>query len=190
MSNGEKRYNIAPEGRGRWHTAAEIRAAAAEGVRVWLDVGRRVSRHQRPDRHRLTQATRTTKQEKRQRGHRKNAGSPLFCCGFFAAPDQLTQPPPMAATGSQGTPPAPQIVTICTRLSRLHVCPRKYAKHTETPQEAQEAPPSVKGVQGTPAPKEKRQQQPLKWQRDGRDQRQPPTRARAFIPRQVVNSNL
>lgn len=41
MSRGEKRYNIAPEGRGRWHTDAAIRAAAAEGVRVWLDVGRR-----------------------------------------------------------------------------------------------------------------------------------------------------
>lgn len=39
-NSGEKRYNIAPEGPSRWHTAAEIRAAAAEGVRVWLDVGR------------------------------------------------------------------------------------------------------------------------------------------------------
>ena len=38
--SGEKRYNIAPEGRGRWYTAAQIRAAAAEGVRVFLDVGR------------------------------------------------------------------------------------------------------------------------------------------------------
>lgn len=37
----ERRYNIAQEGRGRWYTAAEIRAAAAEGVRVWLDVGQR-----------------------------------------------------------------------------------------------------------------------------------------------------
>lgn len=36
----ERRYNIAPEGRGKWHTAAQIRAAAAEGMRVWLDVGR------------------------------------------------------------------------------------------------------------------------------------------------------
>lgn len=36
----ERRYNIAPEGPSRWYTAAEIRAAAAEGVRVWLDVGR------------------------------------------------------------------------------------------------------------------------------------------------------
>lgn len=45
MSNsGEKRYNIAPEGRGRWFTAAQIRAAAAEGVRVWLDVGQRFPR--------------------------------------------------------------------------------------------------------------------------------------------------
>lgn len=44
MSNGEKRYNIATEGRGRWYTAAEIRAAAAEGVRVWLDVGQRFPR--------------------------------------------------------------------------------------------------------------------------------------------------
>lgn len=40
----ERRYNIAQEGRGRWHTAAEIRAAAAEGVRVWLDVGQRFPR--------------------------------------------------------------------------------------------------------------------------------------------------
>lgn len=39
-SSQERRYNIAPEGRGRWYTAAAIRAAAAEGVRVWLDVGR------------------------------------------------------------------------------------------------------------------------------------------------------
>ena len=38
--NEERRYNITPEGPSRWHTAAEIRAAAAEGVRVWLDVGR------------------------------------------------------------------------------------------------------------------------------------------------------
>lgn len=34
-------YNIAPDGRSRWHTAAEIRAAAVHGVRVFLDVGRR-----------------------------------------------------------------------------------------------------------------------------------------------------
>ena len=40
----ERRYNIAPEGRGRWHTAAEIRAAAADGLRVWLDVGQRSPR--------------------------------------------------------------------------------------------------------------------------------------------------
>lgn len=40
-SSQERRYNIAPEGRGRWYTAQEIRAAAAEGVRVWLDVGQR-----------------------------------------------------------------------------------------------------------------------------------------------------
>lgn len=40
----ERRYNIAPEGPGMWYTAAEIRAAAAEGVRVWLDVGQRFPR--------------------------------------------------------------------------------------------------------------------------------------------------
>lgn len=45
-----------------------------------------------------------------------------------------------------------------------------------------------RGSTGTPTPKEKRQQQPLKWQRDGRDQRQALTRARAFIPRPVVFS--
>ncbi len=42
--NKERRYNIAPEGRGRWFTAQEIKAAAAEGVRVWLDVGQRFPR--------------------------------------------------------------------------------------------------------------------------------------------------
>lgn len=37
----DNRYNIAADGPGRWHTAAEIRAAAADGLRVFLDVGRR-----------------------------------------------------------------------------------------------------------------------------------------------------
>lgn len=40
----EKLYNIAPEGRARLYTGAEIRAAAAEGVRVWLDAGQRFPR--------------------------------------------------------------------------------------------------------------------------------------------------
>ncbi len=40
----EKLYNIAPEGEARLYTAQEIRAAAAEGVRVWLDVGQRFPR--------------------------------------------------------------------------------------------------------------------------------------------------
>lgn len=35
------RYNIAADGPGRWYTAEEIRAAAATGFRVFLDVGRR-----------------------------------------------------------------------------------------------------------------------------------------------------
>lgn len=46
------------------------------------------------------------------------------------------------------------------------------------------------GSAGTQTPKEKRRQQPLKWERDGRDQRQPLTRARAFIPRPVVFSTI
>lgn len=40
----EKLYNIAPEGRARLYTAAEIRAAAADGVPVWLDVGQHFPR--------------------------------------------------------------------------------------------------------------------------------------------------
>ena len=40
----EKLYNIAPEGKAQLHTAAEIRAAAADGVRVWLDVSQRSPR--------------------------------------------------------------------------------------------------------------------------------------------------
>ena len=31
----------APEGKARLYTAAEIRAAAADGLQIWLDVGRR-----------------------------------------------------------------------------------------------------------------------------------------------------
>ena len=34
-------YNIAPEGKAQLYTAAEIRAAAADGLQIWLDVGRR-----------------------------------------------------------------------------------------------------------------------------------------------------
>lgn len=37
----ETLYNIAPEGKAQLYTAAEIRAAAADGLRIWLDVGRR-----------------------------------------------------------------------------------------------------------------------------------------------------
>lgn len=37
----EKLYNIAPEGKARLYTAAEIRAAAADGLQIWLDVGKR-----------------------------------------------------------------------------------------------------------------------------------------------------
>lgn len=40
----EKLYNIAPEGEARLYTAAEIRAAAADGLPVWLDVGQRFPR--------------------------------------------------------------------------------------------------------------------------------------------------
>ena len=46
------------------------------------------------------------------------------------------------------------------------------------------------GSTGTPTPKEKRQQQPLNGQRDGRSHRQTPTRARALIPRPVVFSTI
>lgn len=35
----EKLYNIAPEGKARLYTAVEIRAAAADGLQIWLDVG-------------------------------------------------------------------------------------------------------------------------------------------------------
>ena len=53
----ENLYNIAPEGKARLYTAAEIRAAAADGLQIWLDVGRRLSRQPQPrrDRHSLTQ---------------------------------------------------------------------------------------------------------------------------------------
>ena len=37
----ENLYNIAPEGKAQLYTAAEIRAAAADGLQIWLDVGRR-----------------------------------------------------------------------------------------------------------------------------------------------------
>lgn len=37
----ENLYNIAPEGKARLYTAAEIRAAAADGLQIWLDVGHR-----------------------------------------------------------------------------------------------------------------------------------------------------
>lgn len=40
----------------------------------------------------------------------------------------------------------------------------------------------------TPTPKEKRRQQPHRGQRSGKEQRQPLTRARAFIPGAVENS--
>lgn len=37
----ETLYNIAPEGKAQLYIAAEIRAAAADGLQIWLDVGRR-----------------------------------------------------------------------------------------------------------------------------------------------------
>lgn len=40
----ETLYNIAPEGKEQLHTAAEIRAAAADGLQIWLDVGQRFPR--------------------------------------------------------------------------------------------------------------------------------------------------
>lgn len=44
----ETLYNIAPEGKAQMHTAAEIRAAAADALQIWLDVGRRVPRQPQP----------------------------------------------------------------------------------------------------------------------------------------------
>ena len=40
----EKLYNIAPEGKAQLYTAAEIRAAAVDGLQIWLDVGQRFPR--------------------------------------------------------------------------------------------------------------------------------------------------
>ncbi len=40
----ETLYNIAPDGKARLYTAAEIRAAAADGLQIWLDVGQRFPR--------------------------------------------------------------------------------------------------------------------------------------------------
>lgn len=40
----ETLYNIAPEGKARLYTAAEIRAAAEDGLQIWLDVGQRFPR--------------------------------------------------------------------------------------------------------------------------------------------------
>lgn len=40
----EKLYNIAPEGKARLYTAVKIRAAAADGLQIWLDVGQRFPR--------------------------------------------------------------------------------------------------------------------------------------------------
>lgn len=40
-TSAETLYNIAPEGKAQLHTAAEIRAAAADGLQTWLYVGRR-----------------------------------------------------------------------------------------------------------------------------------------------------
>lgn len=39
-----ERFNISPTYHHIWHTADEIRAVAREGVRVYLDVGRRYPR--------------------------------------------------------------------------------------------------------------------------------------------------
>lgn len=43
-TSAETLYNIAPEGKAQLHTAAEIRAAAADGLQIWLDVGHRFPR--------------------------------------------------------------------------------------------------------------------------------------------------
>lgn len=37
-------YNIAPEGKTRMHSAAEIRTAAQDGMRLYLDIGTRFPR--------------------------------------------------------------------------------------------------------------------------------------------------
>nr|DAM59782.1 MAG TPA: hypothetical protein [Caudoviricetes sp.] len=40
----ETLHNIAPEGKAQLYTAAEIRAAAVDGLQIWLDVGQRFPR--------------------------------------------------------------------------------------------------------------------------------------------------
>lgn len=40
----ETLYNIAPEGKAQLYNAEKIRAAAADGLQIWLDVGQRFPR--------------------------------------------------------------------------------------------------------------------------------------------------
>lgn len=90
----------------------------------------------------------------------------------------------------QWPPPAPQIVSICARLSRLHPMPPEIRRKHRNATESRRRAVKLAGSTGTPTPKEKRQQGPLNGQRDGRGRRQPLTRARAFIPRPVVFSTI
>lgn len=184
MSNGEKRHNIAPEGRGRWHTDAAIRAAAAEGVRVWLDVGRRISRHQRPGRHRLTQPPGQPNTKESQRGHRKRR-YPLFFVADFSP--RLTVW--ATSNGSQGTPAAAEIVRTSGRLSRLRGMPseirRKHRNATGSPR-------SLAKCRGSGNTDPQRKTAPAAVKMAKRRKRPAPghTRARAFIPRAVVKSRI
>nr|DAR58299.1 MAG TPA: hypothetical protein [Caudoviricetes sp.] len=95
----------------------------------------------------------------------------------------------MAATSRQEAP-APQIVSICARLFRLHDMPPEIRQKHRNATGSRRRAVKLAGSTGTPTPKGKRRQQPLKWERDGRDQRQTLTRARAFLPRAVVFSTI
>lgn len=95
----------------------------------------------------------------------------------------------MAATGSQGTPPAPQIVTICPRLSRLHPMPPEICQKRRNATESPRSPAKRQGGRDT-GPQRKTAPAAVKMPK--KRGRPPPasTRARAFIPRAVVFSSI
>lgn len=82
----ENLYNIAPEGKARLYTAAEIKAAAA---------GRRLPRQPRRDRRQLTQPPAMNRQPKKPNQHRQDGTKTapavlILCpCGFLTMPPEI-----------------------------------------------------------------------------------------------------
>lgn len=135
-------------------------------------MGRGISRHQRPGRHRLTSTT--------EQGHREPERAPAFS-GALSFSLRIFRPRP---------PAAPQIVSICARLSRLHHMPPEIRQTCRNATGSRRRAVKRQGSAGTQPPKDKRQQRPLKWEKEGKGRRQPLTHARAFIPRPVVFSTI